>query len=284
MQNNDKAPDLTRRRFLTGSLLVATSALIGCGTLKPAEMASAGSTPATPAPSPTPVQKTNDSSDMTKLPWKYETLDLEKVRKRGYENYFTGGCCYAASSALIQTLKEVVGSPWDKIPLEMFNWGAGGGLSWGTLCGALNGSLYVLQLAAGKDMNPLGNELIGWYTEFPFPSKLSDAYAKFPNQITTVAKSPLCHESVSIWANAAKAKINSDEKKDRCAKLSGDTAAKAAELLNQWKAGKFAAVFKASPEYNNCLTCHNGKTSALDNEQGLMNCLTCHEDKALKHP
>jgi len=277
----EEQTSLSRRKFLTGTLLVAAGALVGCGATKTAETATtpaqANSTPATPAAA-------NGGADMTKLPWEYKKLDLAVVRKRAYENYFKGGCCYAAATALIETLKESVGAPWDKVPYDMFLWGAGGGLSWGTLCGALNGALSVMQLAAGKDMNPLGNELIGWYTEFPFPTKEMDSFAKFKDQVTSVAKSPLCHASVSIWCDKAKAMVNSDEKKDRCAKLSGDTAARAAELLNQWKDGKFAAAFKASPEYNNCLTCHNGKNSTLDNEQGLMNCAPCHTDKLAKHP
>lgn len=277
-QNN-----FSRRKFLTGTLLVAAGALVGCGATKTAETVTTPAPAANPAPAAATPAAAGASSKT--MPWPYKTLDLAVIRKRGYENYFKGGCCYAAASALIDTLKETVGAPWDVLPTEMFNWGAGGGLSWGTLCGALNGSLYVMQLVAGtKDMANLGNELIGWYTEFPFPSKEMDSFAKIPNQITTVAKSPLCHASVSIWCNKAKAKVNSNEKKDRCAKLSGDTAARAAEILNRWKEGKFAPVFKAAPEYNNCMTCHTGEKSTLDNEQGKMNCVTCHEDKTSKHP
>lgn len=166
----------------------------------------------------------------------------------------------------------------------MFKYGKGGALAWGTLCGALNGSLAVINLATGNDVDKVGNELMGWYTEFPFPTNKLDSIAKFPNQITTVAKSPLCHASVSIWCNEANAKINSDEKADRCGKVSGDTAAMAAEFLNQWKAGKFALVYKPSSEFASCITCHNGASSVLDNEQGKMNCVVCHTEQTKGHP
>lgn len=259
----EEAKDYSRRKFLISTLLVGAGALTGCGVIKTSEMATSTPAPATnPVPAATPAVAASSNT----LPWPYKTLDLAVVRKRSYENYFKNGCCYGAASGLIDTLKETVGAPWDVLPTDMFTWGGGGGLGWGTLCGALNGSLYVMKLATGKDMNPLGNELIGWYTEFPFPSKENDAFAKFPNQITDVSKSPLCHISLSSWCAKANVKFTSDEAKYRCAKLAADTAAKAAELLNQWKEGKFLAAYKASPENSNCMSCHNGKTSTLNND------------------
>lgn len=137
---------------------------------------------------------------------------------------------YGAAYALLEVLKEEPNSPYASIPVDMFKYGAGGAYSWGTLCGALNGALAVINLATDKHPE-VGNELIGWYTFFPFPSDKHEAYCKIPKQVTTVTKSPLCHASVSIWCAAAGAKVNSEEKKDRCAKLTGDTAAHAAELL-----------------------------------------------------
>lgn len=260
--------NVSRRKFLTSTgLTLAAGVLAGCGVTKIAEpvpaIAEAGSAP---------------------VPWPYQTIDPEVARKLAYENYFKGGCCYAAGKALVDSINEKAGGPWNTIPTDMFKYGKGGALGWGTLCGALNGALLVVNLVTGGDIDKVGNELIGWYTQFPFPTTKMDDYAKFKNQITTIADSPLCHVSVSIWANKANAKINSDEKADRCAKVSGDTAAKAIELLNQWKAGGFTPAYKPGSEYTSCLTCHNGATSSLDNEQGKMSCLQCHDDKSNGHP
>jgi len=215
------------------------------------------------------------------LPWKYQKLDVDLVRRRGYEEYFKFGCCYAAASALLTTLKETSGAPWNTVPAEMFKYGAGGAYGWGTLCGALNGALAVINLATDQH-DKIGNELIGWYTEFPFPSDKHETYCKIPKQITTVAKSPLCHVSISTWANKAGAKINEKEKKDRCAKLTGDTAAKTAELLNQALEGKVVLAYKVPQEFSHCMSCHQGKDSLLDNEQGKFNCLLCHDDHTKK--
>ncbi|MHB1126988.1 MAG: C-GCAxxG-C-C family (seleno)protein [Bacillota bacterium] len=209
-------------------------------------------------------------------PWPYKKLDPEVVRKRGYEEYFKGGCMYGAAAALLMTLREEVGAPYDLIPLDIYKYGAGGVSSWGTLCGALNGSCAVINMVT-KDYGALTNELLGWYTEVPFPTNKYDAYCKFPKQVTTVSKSPLCHASVSLWCDAAGAKVNGDEKKDRCAKVTGDTAAKSVEILNAQMAGSFVAVFKASEEFSHCMSCHTGANSMLDNEQGKMNCISCHD-------
>ncbi|PKM80769.1 MAG: split soret cytochrome c precursor [Firmicutes bacterium HGW-Firmicutes-14] len=264
---------LTRRKFIVGAGALATGILAagiaGCSTDT--------GTPGTDKPAAGGIAQ----GEAAELPWTYQKLDVELVRKRGYENYFKGGCDYAAASALLTTLKETAGGPWGSIPLGMFLYGAGGAYSWGTLCGALNGSLQVMSMAAAQH-EKLGNELLGWYTEFPFPSDKHEAYCKVPKQITTVAKSPLCHVSVSTWANEAGAKINEKEKKDRCAKLSGDTAARAAELLNQALEGKIVLGYKVPDEYSHCMSCHQGPDSLLDNEQGKFNCAACHDDHTQK--
>lgn len=76
--------------------------------------------------------------------------------------------------------------------------------------------------------------------------------------------------------------MNEDGKKDRCAKVSGDTAAKAAEMLNQALEGKVLLAYKTPQEYSHCMFCHQGKDSLLDDEQGKFNCLECHDDHTKK--
>lgn len=255
--------EVSRRKFLVRSVTFAVGAVAAGVTLviKPKVVVAAAPT----------------------LPFPYQTLDVNLVRQRGYNNYFTGGCMYASAKALLETLVEVVGAPWDSIPGDMFKFGKGGALNWGTLCGALNGSIAVIELASGNAAETIGPELLGWYTKFPFPSSAHESYCHIPNQITTISSSPLCHQSVTLWCDASGATINSNEKKDRCAKLAGDTAAKAAELLNAWKAGTFAAAYQPNPETSRCFSCHVGPTSRKDNVQTQMDCLECHTDRSTHH-
>lgn len=98
------------------------------------------------------------------------------------------------------------------------------------------------------------------------------------NQVTTVAESPLCHISVGKWAKQAGARIHEQEKKDRCAKLTGDTAAMVATLLNQTLDDTVVIAYKPRREFSHCLDCHQGPKSLRDNEQGKFNCLMCHDE------
>lgn len=246
--------EMSRRKFLVGAgLATGAIAAAGAGIVKPDAAEAA----------------------YTALPWPYATLDLAVVKRRGYDAYFVGGCMYATASALLDTLIENVGSPWDSIPKDMFKYGGGGIAAWGTLCGALNGAAWVIQACAGANVTPVLNDLYQWYTGFAFPSKDHDAYAAYTNQKTTVSNSPLCHASSSKWSYTAKKTINSYERKDRCAKLAGDVAAKTAELLNAVKAGTYATTF-VQPNAD-CSGCHVGAASTYDNVQMKATCTTyCH--------
>lgn len=267
----------SRRDFLTSGTGALLGGLLTASFSRPAE---ANPAPAASTPASVPDQPTQAASSA--LPWPYTMLDVELVRRRGYEAYFKYSCCYAAAYALLTTLKENSGDPWATIPPEMFRFGAGGGLGWGTMCGALTSCLAVLNLASTR-FEELGNELIGWYTVTPFPSPHHDSYAAYKNQITTVAESPLCHVSVSTWANKAGARIHEKEKKDRCAKLTGDTAAMTATLLNQALNETLVLSYKPRREFSHCLDCHQGAKSLRDNEQGKANCLLCHEEHPRLH-
>ena len=138
-----------------------------------------------------------------------------------------------------------------------------------------------MNIAVGKNAD-LGGTFMGWYQDNPFPSNKHEAYTTFKNQITSVAKSPLCHASVTTWCKTAKLKVGSAERKERCAKLTGDCAAYVAELLNNKLEQKADPKFTPTAEYISCMGCHNGATSLLDNEQGKMNCLPCHDDHTKK--
>ncbi len=212
-------------------------------------------------------------------PWPYVKLDPEVVRKKGYDLYWQGGCMYGAGAAIIEALREKVGSPYSLFPVDMLRYGAGGTAGWGTLCGALNGSCAAINLVTpNADVAKLCGELLGWYGEQPFPSKAHDAYAKFKDQKQSMAHSPLCHASVSDWCAASGFKEGSTERKDRCAKLTGDVAAKAVELLNAYADGKFTALFQPTDQTTACMGCHIGPKSTLENSLTKMDCTPCHGD------
>jgi len=209
-------------------------------------------------------------------PWAYTKLDPAVVSKKGYDGYYEGACCYGVVKAIVTELRDKIGYPYTMLPVDMFRYGEGGVVGWSTLCGALNGACAVVNLVAGEEVyKKVVNELVGWYTQYPFPSDKHDKYSKYPGQVQSVSGSPLCHVSVTNWCKASKYGAVSSERSERCAKLTGDVAAHTVELLNAQADGKFVATYTPPATISQCMSCHGKK--AMNNTRGLMDCVQCHE-------
>jgi len=105
-------------------------------------------------------------------------------------------------------------------------------------------ALIGATVADKKIRSAMVNELMAWYTQFPFP-EYQPAGLNLPK---VAVGSTLCHVSVTTWANVAKVSAFSKTKKQRCAGLAGDVAKKTVQMLNAWKdTGAFAATHKPVP-------------------------------------
>ena len=222
-------------------------------------------------------------------PWPYVALDPEAVRIKGHDTFWAGFACSAgAFDAIISALQETLGDPYTNFPTKMMIFGHGGAAGWGTICGALNGAAAAISLVTEKAVSDvLINELIGWYTQAKFPSDESNSYAAnhtFLNNThdmdleQNVCPSPLCHVSVTEWCGIADLAVGSNERKERCARLAGDVAAKAVELLNANLAGSFVAEYETPEEVTSCLACH-GATGMVANVSMKQTCVPCHGDE-----
>lgn len=194
-------------------------------------------------------------------------------------------------ASIVQALQEVVGFPFSQIPTKMMEFGAGGVGGWGTTCGALIGAAAAINLVTDKaTAKKLVSDLVGWYTQTPFPSQVSNQYAvnheyaekeykSDQELVQSVSNSPLCHVSVTQWCLASKMASGSKEREERCSRLAGDVAAKAVEMLNANLAGSFTPIFKLSDETQACTTCHTKGENfdAGQFTQGMMECTDCHE-------
>jgi len=199
---------------------------------------------------------------------------------------------YGAFGAVVTALKDAVGSPYDFIPLDMMRYGEGGMAGSGSLCGAINGAAAAITLVAGKEhyKKPVA-ELLTWYTQTPFPTEISNQYAvnhEFlvdelktdESLVQSVSGSTLCHVSVTKWCLASGYASGSKERGERCARLTGDVAAKAVELLNLPADNTFESTLSLSEAAQTCRSRHKkgDNFQAGQFTRGKEDCLSCHED------
>lgn len=232
------------------------------------------------------AKKGEAQTEIPAWPWPYAKLDPEYVRKLGHQAYWEAGrgCSYGAFKAITRALQETVGYPFTLIPPEIMIFGHGGVVGWGGTCGGLLGACAAISLVCDKaTADKLIHELQGWYTQALFPSETSNRYAQnhefFVNQYDqplpqSRAGSPLCHASVTMWCDTSGFKASSLERKERCARLTGDVAARAVELLNEWADGHFQGTYTPPQSMASCVTCHGSQ--GLDNVKAQMNCTQCH--------
>ncbi len=219
--------------------------------------------------------------------YKYVPLDMEKVRKRAHRLHHVKSCCAGSFEAIVGALAEEVGAPFDMIPVDMMKYGGSGVAGFGTLCGALNGSSAAISLVCNEsDTKALVTELLSWYAATPLPTDVSNGYAEKhafeeADNYTidtplkkSVAGGNLCHMSVSNWCKGSNFASGSKERSERCARLTGDVAAKAVELLNAHAAGTFAAAEALPASSSSCRDCH--QKSEHSHTRGKMDCQVCH--------
>lgn len=225
----------------------------------------------------------------TLWPWPYTTLDPDKARIYAHDNYWAGYACSAGTfDGIIKCLQEAVGDPYTDFPTKMMIFGAGGGVGWGTLCGTLTGGSAAIALVCEKaDSDKLVNEYIGWYTQELFPTNSANDFAmnhsytntNFDMDLTqSSGGSPLCHISVTNWCKAADIGVNDNQRKERCARVAGDAAAKVVELLNAHFAGTFVPEYVAPVTIASCLSCH-GDGGMADDVASYMDCNSCHPEQ-----
>jgi len=258
---------LTRKQFLEVATKGAIGAAVGVSVLKLGEKSKA--------------------ETKTTWPYPYQPLDIEHVRKLGHQYYWTapGGCSWGAFKAIIKALSEKIGEPYTSFPAEIMTFGHGGVVGWGGTCGGLLGACAAIQLVCDKaTADKLIHELQGWYTQEKFPTDISNQYGKngefYVNKLNqelpqSTCGSPLCHISVTKWCDSSGYKAGSLERKERCARLTGDVAAYAVKLLNDWFANQFQQQYQTPSTVTACMTCHG--SSQRDDVKAVMECTQCHK-------
>jgi putative redox-active protein with C_GCAxxG_C_C motif/flagellar hook capping protein FlgD len=231
--------------------------------------------------------KAGASAQMLEHPMQYVALDAETVRIYGHDEYYNGkGCSGGSFAALKKALSEKIGEPWASFPEEMLLFGNGGGAGWGATCGALVGTAALISLVTDKaTASKLVSELYGWYTQVDLPTATSNdlaiANAYDNNKLAealdqNTSHSPLCHTSVTLWCETAAKEQSDMERKERCARLTGDVAAYGVMLLNDNLQSVFNPLYVTPQAVTDCMTCHKG--GSPNNVAAKMECEPCHGD------
>lgn len=224
------------------------------------------------------------------LPWPYPKsgLNVEELRQTAYRNYKTGmsGCAFCTTQTLIKAIGDglakegVAVNPWPLLPSGLYKYANGGVVGWGTICGALNGAIAVMDLLGVH--GTLGEPLMDYFSTAELPTSMLVGWVPNVAGLTqpltaipaTVSNSPLCHVSASEWASVAGVPVSSALKTERCVRLVADIVAKTVDLLNvHFSGGKVTWVMPAT--YAGCYDCHT-KPDVVPSEQGKMDCLECH--------
>jgi putative redox-active protein with C_GCAxxG_C_C motif len=234
------------------------------------------------------LQATAAADKIPAVAWPYKKLNAGLAAERGYAGYYKGACCYGAFDAIVGQLKEEVGFPYTMMPTEMMIFGEGGVAGTSSLCGALLGASAAIFLVAGglegekrEEAFALIRELFAWYEQEALPN-YRPKNPKFEIK-TSVARSPLCHASVTRWSKVSGFKSFSKERSERCGWLTGSVAKYTVDMLNAKLDMAFKPAHALSPEVKACRGCHD-KGGAVENSRGMMDCGGCHFTGMAKHP
>lgn len=215
----------------------------------------------------------------TRTSWEYHPLDPNMSADIAYKIYDSGSCMYATFRSIISQLSEKYGEPYSSFPLHMMKYGHGGIGGFGTTCGALNGAGAVIGLfiADKAAQDTLITGIFKWYEETALPVfKPGKAVLDFTPP-STVSNSPLCHASNTNWVIETGYRVNSDQRKERCRRLTSDVAARVTLALNEYFGNTYITAGHENENTGTCMTCH-GDNGKIGNTSGKMSCGSCHTE------
>jgi hypothetical protein len=289
--------DVTRRQMLGRAGL-----LIGGATAFGFLQACGGSSSDDSTPPITEPPVTEEGPQVSQFPYEQHLpagyqLQSASTQEAAYHAYYNGGCCHGTYSALLGELAQTAGAPFNLLPLDFGKFGGGGVAGYGSLCGALLGSVLVVNMVVSNATAraAIMTDLMRWYEEYPFPAYVPvaknakedtgvtlDFSAANLVQLQRSPRSHLCHASVSGWCAANGVSATGGDKLARCARLTADVAGKTVEMLNTYLSSSAYTARPRDEVSAACVSCHPGTIATKPVASG-MECATCHADKLGSH-
>lgn len=219
-------------------------------------------------------------SAKTALPWPWRQIKPADIQERAYQSAWAKiGCMYGTIEAILGTLADKYGSPYNTFPVDGTIYGSGGIGGIGSVCGTVNacGLLFNLFSRNQEDRFALCREISLWYENASLPSYKPGKPKENISIVPSVAHSNLCHVSSTTWANASGHNLMTSAHFERCNRLVADVAAKAVTMLNEYNAGKTAYAEKLNAFSQGCISCH-GPGKAKADVASSMSCDACHNN------
>lgn len=211
--------------------------------------------------------------------WKYSPLDPAITAELAYKYYDEGSCMYATVKSIISQLAEKIGEPYKSFPIHLFKYGHGGVGGYGSICGALNGTAALIGLLVSDSSvrDKMITDVFQWYEVEPLPrfNPQNSSYDHIP--VTSVSQSILCHASNTNWCKVSGFKVNSNERKERCRRMTSDVAKKVTISLNEIFTDTYSTNVHPNETVNSCMACH-GSTGKVNNTAAKMSCNSCHTE------
>jgi hypothetical protein len=211
--------------------------------------------------------------------WNYAPLNPDVTAQLAYNYYSEGSCMYATIKSVIAQLAETYGEPYVSFPFQMFRYGHGGIGGYGSVCGSLNGAAALVGLLVhDKNVQDLMiTDIFSWYEKESFPAftPVKAGYDYTP--AVSVSNSVLCHASNTNWCKATGFTVASNERKERCRRLTADVAHKVTDCLNLITANVYVSGMHADNSSGTCISCH-GNEGKLKNTSAQMSCKSCHPE------
>jgi len=215
----------------------------------------------------------------TETNWEYFHLDPSATAQLAYDKYSEGSCMYATVSSIVLQLADKFGEPFTSFPTHMFKYGHGGIGGFGSVCGALNGAaaLIGLLITDKKVQDSMIADLFQWYEKESLPAFRPQNPVFDFTPVASASGSVLCHASNTNWCKASGFSVGSNERKERCRRLTGDVAKKVTASLNDIYTNAYITNTHSNEAANICMACH-GNDGKLKNTSGKMSCTSCHTE------
>ena len=216
--------------------------------------------------------------------WNFFTLDPVITAQLAYDYYNEGSCMFATIKSIISQLVKKIGEPYTSFPVNMFKYGHGGIGGYGSVCGALNGAAAIIGLLIPdkKVQDNMINDIFQWYEKESFP-QFNPVNPKLDfTPSASISNSVLCHASNTNWSKASGYTVSSNERKERCRRLTADVAQKVAASLNEIFTNVYVPNSVSNDEATTCMACH-GNEGKIKNTSVKMSCTSCHSESVGHH-